>query len=786
MDVSPLSLVLIALVLAAWAVGAGVVVLRANQSVKRAKAMRTSLKRMQTLLDVAPALPLLVRVDGRIEASDKLARMLGLAAIPKYVSELAAPPANPKAGGLAQAQIDQLWAKIQTTQKSAAPFRMAINLPGSQRSLALYGTLADPQVSPGGAALVWVFDFTESHSEMARLRSAAARATGDFAALVGLIEAAPMPMWFRGADLTLQLVNQAYVDAVGAASAAEVVQGQIELLEPEDSRSPADIARGTLQRQDKSERIVAATIHGARRTLRVSDLPLGQEGVAGYAIDIEEQQQVAREFRAFRDAQRALLDQLSVGVALFDGDERLTFANRPFRRLFSLTDEAIEAHTPFERFLAEARERGRTPEVRDFPEWRRERTGWFGMQDSLEEAWPLPGGTHLRVVAQPMPDGGLVLITEDRTESLALSAVRDTLLRTRTATLDSLFEALAIFAPDGSVQLWNRSFAGTWGLTTDLLDQHPSADELLSAIGRNLVNPEEASLIGAAVRAATLDRREKGGQVELADGRSLRFAGIPLPDGNGLLTVLDITASQKAEQALRERAEALEEADAVKARFLANMSYEFRTPLTTIGGYAELLKSGAAADPAAAGEYVDAILAAVERLTEQVENVLDLSQSEAGLLPIRKERIDVLDLLTTQVREREAVIIAAGLSLDLKGRRGRVIEADPRQMGRALGNLIDNAIAGTPDGGRIVIEIRKAPEGTGWSLEISIVDNGRGMTSQELARAQGGLRPAGEGAPERRSGLGIPLARQLIAAHDGTLEIVSRKGSGTTATIRLP
>jgi signal transduction histidine kinase len=384
-----------------------------------------------------------------------------------------------------------------------------------------------------------------------------------------------------------------------------------------------------------------------------------------------------------------------------------------------------------------------------------------------------------------MPDGGLVLITEDRTESLALSAVRDTLLRTRTATLDSLFEALAIFAPDGSVQLWNRSFAGTWGLTTDLLDRHPIADELLSAISRNLVRPVEASLIGAAVRAATLDRREKGGQVELADGRTLRFAGIPLPDGNGLLTVLDITASQKAEQALRERAEALEEADAVKARFLANMSYEFRTPLTTIGGYAELLKSGVASDPEAAGEYVDAILSAVERLTEQVENVLDLSQSEAGLLPISKERLDVLDLLTALVREREAAIIAAGLSLDLKGRRGRVITADPRQLGRALGNLIDNAVAGTPDGGRIVIEIRKAVDGAEWTVEISIADNGRGMTAQELARLQGGLKPS-EGGPERRNGLGIPLARQLIAGHDGTLEIVSRKGAGTTATIRLP
>lgn len=786
MDVSPLSLVLIALVLAAWTVGAALVVVRANQGMKRAKALKSSLRRMQTLLDVAPALPLLVRVDGRIEAPDKLARLLGLGTIPKYLSELAPAAGTAKSGGLSPDQVDQLWARVQATQKSAAPFRMAINLPGSQRSLALYGTLADPQVSPGGAALVWVFDFTESHAELARMRAAAARATGDFAALVGLIEAAPMPMWFRGSDLTLQLVNQAYVDAVGGASAAEVVDGQIELLEPEDGRSPAVIAGVSLENQDKSERTVAATIHGARRTLRVSDLPLGQEGVAGYAIDIEEQQQVEREFRAFRDAQRAMLDQLSVGVAQFDPEERLTFANRPFRRLFSLTDEAIEAHTPFDRFLAEARERGRTPEVRDFPEWRRERQAWFEMRETSEEAWPLPGGTHLRVVAQPMPDGGLVLITEDRTESLALSAVRDTLLRTRTATLDSLFEALAIFAPDGSVQLWNRSFAGTWGLTPELLDQHPSADELLSAIGRNLVRPEEAGLIGAAVRAATLDRREKGGQVDLADGRSLRFAGIPLPDGNGLLTVLDITASQKAEQALRERAEALEEADAVKARFLANMSYEFRTPLTTIGGYAELLKSGAATDPAQAGEYVDAILSAVERLTEQVENVLDLSQSEAGLLPIRKERVDLLDFLTTLVREREAAIIAAGLSLDLKGRRGRVVEADPRQLGRAVGNLLENALTGTPEGGRIVIDLHKATEVSSWGHEIIIADNGRGMTAQELARAQGGLKPAKDGAPERRTGLGIPLARQLIEAHDGTLDIASRKGAGTTATIRLP
>jgi signal transduction histidine kinase len=788
MEFSALALVGIALLLAAWTLAAALVMLRAASALRRTKSAKTALKRMQHLLDLAPAVPLLVRTDGRIEAPEKLARLLGLARMPKYLSELAISGSDPASGGLSPDQLEMLSAKVQATQKSAAPFQIALTPPRSKRSLALHGTLADPQVSPSGAALVWVFDFTENHEEMARLRAAARRATGDFAALVGLIEAAPVPMWFRGPDLCLHLVNQAYVDAVGAASASEVVASQIELLEPEKGRSPAEIARRALEQQGKHERIVAATIHGARRTLRVSDLPIGQEGVAGYAIDIEEQQQVEREFRAFRDAQRAILDELSVGVAQFDAAEHLIFANRPFRRLFALGTEALEANTTFERFLADARDRGRTPEVRDFPEWRRERVQWFSLSEMQEEAWPLPGGTHLRVVVQPLPDGGLVMLAEDRTEQLALSAVRDTLLRTRTATLDSLFEALAIFAPDGSVQLWNRSFAGTWGLTSDFLDTHPGAEELLNAIARNLVCPEEAAQIGAVVRAATLDRKEKGGLVELSDGRTLRFAGVPLPDGNGLLTVLDITDSQKAEKALRERAVALEEADAVKARFLANMSYEFRTPLTTISGYTELLKSGVAGEnSAAAGEYVDAILLAVERLTEQVENVLDLSQSEAGLLPITKSRVDLLEFLTGLAREREAAIIAGGLSLDLKGRRGRIVEVDLRQFARALGNLIDNAIGGTPEGGKIVIEIRRPSDVERWKVEIGIADNGRGMSAEELKQAtDGGVMIGNDGKPQRRSGLGIPLARQLIEAHEGELVLTSRRGSGTTAVIRLP
>jgi signal transduction histidine kinase len=111
------------------------------------------------------------------------------------------------------------------------------------------------------------------------------------------------------------------------------------------------------------------------------------------------------------------------------------------------------------------------------------------------------------------------------------------------------------------------------------------------------------------------------------------------------------------------------------------------------------------------------------------------------------------------------------------------VTADPQQLRRAIANLLDNAISATPQGGRILVELGKSRGET----KIVISDNGRGMNQHELARALEGIRMAADGKGiERRHGLGIPLARQLIEAHDGKLEIVSRPSSGTTATITLP
>ncbi|MGB7408677.1 MAG: PAS-domain containing protein [Pontixanthobacter sp.] len=776
MELSQTALVLIGLLMAAWTIGAGWLMVVAAAKMRSAAGSRKAARRMARMIDEAPAIPLIVRTDGRIEGSERLAAWLGLDHLPAYLSELDGSDNTDR--GLSAEQLVELTENVRRTQKTAAPFRMALTPPGSQRSLAVRGLLADPQVSPGGSALVWVFDFSESESELSRLREEAARAKGDFGALVGIIEAAPMPMWFRGPDTKLQLVNRAYVDAIAAESADIAVKNGIELIEPVDGLSAAQIAGQAFERRQPIERVVATTIDGQRRAMRVSDLPLGKEGIAGYAVDIEQMEEQGRQFRAFRDVQRAILDQLSIGVGQFDGSRKLAFANQPFRRIFALQAGFGTQNLEFERFLSGARDAGKTPEVRDFPEWRKEHENWFAADEAQEEAWPLFDGTHLRVVAQPMPDGGLVIIAEDRTEQLALSATRDTLLRTRTAMFDSLFEALAVFSPDGRLQLWNRSFAGTWGLDPDKLEGHPTASDVLAAIASQLRKPKQIAAVEEAIRSATLDRAGKGGRLTLANDKTLEFAGIPLPDGNGLLTALDISDSQKAEDSLRDRNKALEAADEVKTRFLSNMSYEFRTPLTSIGGFAELLQAGVAGDLNEQGqEYVEAILQAVGRLTDQVENVLDLSQSEAGLLPLNKKSVEMLAFATEIVRSREAAIEKAELTLDLRGSRATgKIEADPRQLGKAIGLLLDNAIAATAKGGRIVVDLSKAKN----TARIAISDNGSGMSEASLKNVLDGE------IDDKKQGLGIPLAIRLVESHGGTMEIKSVEGRGTAVIIRIP
>lgn len=782
MLVSNGGLFLIALVLALWT-GAAIWALVTGLQMRRAAGTaRRQLRRLTRLIDSGPAIPLIVRSDSRIEGPERVARWLGLEKLPPYLAEL-----SQAARGLDRETLDLLGQKITTAQKSGAPFAMAVTAAGSNRRLRIEGRLADPQTIAPGAVLLWFYDATESETRMAALVEAEAEAKRAFDALSGLIEAAPIPMWFRREDLSLLLVNSAYVEAVGASSAADVVEAGQELVEIVDGLTPLAVAARAFESNTPSRRTVTTTIAGTRRAMEVVDLPIKGRGIAGYAIDVHDLIQARQATERFRDAQRDMLDNLSAGVAQFDAQRRLIFVNQPFVRMFQLKPQWLQDGLEFERLIDRMREAGRVPQVRDFPAWRDEKREWFQSAAPVEDSWLIADGTHLRAIAQPTPDNGLLLIFEDRTEQVQLASARDTLLRVRTATFNNLYEALAVFTSDGRLHLWNTRFGAVWDVDEAELAKHPRADELLKAIAPQLKRPAQISALREVIRSATLDRTQRAGQLVMKDGRVFDFVGIPLPDSSALFTMIDVSDAKRMEDALRERNEALVEADAIKTKFLANMSYEFRTPLTSIGGFAELLASGVAGPLSEQGQdYAKAIIDSVERLSAQINMVLDLSQSQAGTLPLKREPTDIGALL---VDVAKGVAGLAGgrniaLEVDVNGGPG-MAEVDRQRFAQAITAVVDNALRYTQEGGRVLLLGDRFRN----KLRIVVSDNGPGLDARAQARALDGVLQADEagGKPvTKRSGLGLPLAKNLIEAHGGRLELVSEPGAGTIVTILMP
>lgn len=734
---------------------------------------------LRGLLDGAPAIATVVRADGRVEMPQRMADWLGIAVPPRFLADLIG-----NASGLTAEDAAALAADVTAAQRSGRSFVRAVRPVGSARAITLRGARAPGGMGATGSVLIWAFDATDSEAEIKRLGAETTRLGAAYDSLTGLIEAAPMPMWYRAPDLKLAMVNSAYVGAVEGRDAHDVVARGLELVEGSGRGGPLAGAAMAREQGKPHRQVLPATIDGARRSLQIYDVPLPTGGVAGFAIDIEELEQARSGAKRFAEAQRAMLDRLSAGVAQFGGDRGLVFCNQPFRRMFAMRAEWLADRPEFERVLERMREANRLPEVRDFPVWKAERRDWF-MQTggASEEIWHLRGGTHLRVVAQPLPDGGLLLIFEDRTEHVQLASARDTLLRVRTATFDNLFEALGVFAADGRLQLWNNRFRVLWGLEEEFLAGHPRVDAFAAAAAAKLASPNRSALIPDLVRSATVERQQRGGRVAFADGRHFEFAAVPLPDGNALFTMLDITDSRRAEQAQRERADLLEAADKVKTAFVANMSYELRTPLTSISGFAEMLHGGYAGKLSKQADgYVEAILESVERLGLLVDDVLDLTQagSEGGGV----ERSDV-DLAAIARAAAETILPAAkrrklDFAVEVARSTGRV-NGDAKRLKEVIEHLLRHALAGTPEGGRILLHT----DGNATAARIVVSDDGPGMDAEGVAHAFDRFaesKPIGE----RALGLGLPLAKQFVEAHDGTIDLVSEPGAGTLVTVELP
>ena len=778
-QLDPIAALMLAIIVALWVAAAVAAIIMGLRRDAVARARARDVERQAALLQSAPALPFRVGPDGRIAGDSRLAHWLGLDFTPTSIDEMAGSD-----GGISVVDTEGLAADIAAALLASRPFERVLRLAGTDRVLLARGRPTPPPIGDG--VIIWLFDVSDSQRIITRLSEEASGVSDALDSCLALIEAAPFPMWHRGPDLKLALVNSAYVAAVEGHSAEEVVTRGVELIDAAEGRPPRATALAARDSGRIKTNVIPVTLSGQRRMMRIVDVPMGEHGVAGYAFDIQDLEQTRSELGRFQEAQRELFDRLSAGVAQFAPDRSLIFYNQPFLRFFALFPEWLADHPEFDRVLDRMRETQRLPEARDFPGWKAERRGWFNAVDAVEETWTLPGGQHLRVVAQPLPNGGLLLFFEDRTEQVQLSSARDTLIRVRSATFDNLFEAIGVFAADGRLHIWNQSFRDIWGLSDADLAQNLRVDAMVELVAAKLADPSRAQLLRDLVRIATVDRQARTGRMALADGRYFDFAVVPLPDGNALFTLLDITASRGIEEALRGRADALEEADKLKTAFVANMSYELRVPLTSIAGFAELLDGGYAGElPGVAGEYVKAILTSVGRLGSLVEDVLDLTQGAAGNLPLAEEHVEVGVLLgeAVEAAARAAAAKPVSLVVDIDAELG-LMRGDPRRLRQIADHLLANAITFTPPQGRVTVRVYGDDDMIVWTVS----DTGQGMDAAQRARVFDSYPRIDANNDEGKQliGIGLPLTRQLVEAHGGSIALESEPGRGTTVTIHLP
>ena len=767
---------------AIWIAIAAALALVAARRIRRADALVSTARRLATLLAASPARSLLVGPDGKIQMDRALLRDLGLDGDPPRLDDLAGDDS-----GIVREDLDALTEDVMRTALDGSRIHGQVRAAGSARVFDVRGGLA-PAPSPPRTVLLWLVDTSRAETERSDLSRRLRQTENALDALTQLIESAPFPMWYRGPDLSLGLVNSAFVAAVEGRNAAEVIARGAELIESAGEVGAQEAAQMALQSGRAYARNQPATIGGERRMLKLVDVPLPTGAVAGFALDIQDLEDARTELARNIRSQRELSDRMTAGAVQFDAERRVDFFNQPFAIMAQIDPEWLGESPEFDRVLERMRENNRLPETRDFPQWKAERRDWFISADELiEENWILANGDHLRIVGQPLPDGGLRLIFEDRTEQVRLASARDTLLRVRTATFDNLFEVISVFASDGRLYLWNRRFSEVWNLDEEWLGEHPRVDELVPALAKQLVNPTAAAQVREMVRSTTSGRRSGTGRVVMTDGRQFEFAAVPLPDGNALFTMIDVTDSSRIEAALRERAAALEEADRVKTGFVANMSYELRTPLTSIGGFAEMLSAGYAGElEPRAKDYVAAITQSVQRLSKLIDDVLDLTEGDTRGVTLERERIDMAGLCRTtgEAARPRADDKQQRFEVAIDPAAGTVI-GDVRRLRESIEHVLRNAIAYTDEGGLVSL----AATGDEDQVVVTISDNGPGILPEDQAQVFDRFhRVSGAGGRggDAALGLGLPLARQFVEAHGGSIALQSALGEGTTVTLTIP
>lgn len=754
-----------------------------KQTEERAARLEDAAATLMALASKSPDAYLMLHEDLRLIVSDRLREWLDLPFAPRELSELR--PGD-TGGGFAPEAYDRLHEAMTQALSGAAPrAQLKLRTHDKLRSLAANILLWEDGANKP-VVLCWLRDITEIEGVLAQNQAGQGNLRKALHAARSLLEEIPQPTWWRDRSSgDLIDVNRAYLRAVDAQSVNDVVEGQTELVSKAESAAQRSNALAAAADNEMRARESMLIVGGERRAYTLMDIPLGEDVIGGIAQDTTSALEMEEELARFTQSQNEILNMLSSAVAVFGPEQRLIFFNTAFADLAGASSVWLTEKPRHSEVLERMRESGRLPEQANFLAWKKQQlNAYTALLEPEVDTWHLPDDTTLRVVTQPHPFGGLLLLFEDVTDRLALERSFNTLITVQRATLNNLQEAVGVFGADGKLQLHNKVFETLWSLESDFLNKKPRVADFAAAISVQFADEASADTLPKTVIQSTVARTPAADRALLRDGRVIDYAAVPLPDGAALLTCSDVTASVQIERALRDRAAALEAADLMKTDFVTNMSYELRTPLTSIIGFAEILSAqffGSLNERQDA--YSRDILASSNKLLALIDGILDLAQSDAGQLELEYESQDVEALLTDICENAAAEVERCDLALerDVADSSGALM-IDVKRVTKALAAILDNAIRWTPEGGTITLTAL----GDETGAIIKVIDTGQGIPDDDqdkvFERFQRGSNIAGG----KSAGLGLALAKEFIAMHGGTISLDSGAEHGTTVTVFLP
>lgn len=744
--------------------------------------LRTEKARLEAFLAAVPGEYCGFAKDGSVIFSDGFAGLLKLNKI-ATIEDIQ--------NALSTSDAAAVEGQFYDLQHSGKAFSIPVQLDEEDRIFRLSGAKGQALERQDSFEILWLEDITEHESQKKSAERMRDLAESETKRLQTAMDSLPQLMWIRDSKHMISWCNKAYADALGTTPATVIAEQKEIAVTKGKGPKAKELAQQALAEGAPKAAQVHAIMNGKRRFIQISETPLpATNQTLGAAQDITREEELEREIKRYTSANKELLEQLRSAIGICNPDHQLEFYNSAFAQLWGLEDQWLNTRPKLGEILEKLRELRRLPEQADF---RKYKDSWLKMFTSLidphEDMLYLPDGKALRMLIIPNPTGGLILTFEDVTSRLELESSYNTLIAVQKETLDNLAEGVAVYGGDGRLKLWNPPFTSLWKLNPEDLNGDPHITELAGKMKIHFEEENWDAQKDFLIKMA-LDRTLQDGRLSLNDGSLIKYATVPLPDGGVLISYYDVTDSVNVENALREKNAALETAERVKLDFLANVSYQLRTPLNALMGFNEILDNeyfGELNDKQK--EYTVGIHEAGEKLMNLINDILDLSTIEAGYMELDYEEFDVLSMLEglQDLTDEWARTNDIEVGIECPKSIGK-LEADQRRIKQILLNLIRNAIHFTPEHGTITLKAQKQ----GDNIALSVSDTGSGIPSeaqekifQPFERLQDNEGPVAT-SQSRGAGLGLALVHNIAELHGGEVTIDSEEGKGTTVSVILP